>query len=81
VLSKKIGIDLGTSTVLIHVKGEGILFNEPSLVAINQERTKIVAIGARALDQKPKRGYTKLYVERVTQADKGCDFDFLTGTD
>jgi len=50
VLSKKIGIDLGTSTVLIHVKGEGILFNEPSLVAINQERTKIVAMGARALD-------------------------------
>jgi dihydroxy-acid dehydratase len=30
--------------------------------------------------QKPARGYTRLYVERVTQADKGCDFDFLTGT-
>jgi len=28
---------------------------------------------------KPKRGYTRLYVERVTQAEKGCDFDFLTG--
>jgi dihydroxy-acid dehydratase len=28
---------------------------------------------------KPKRGYTRLYVERVTQADKGCDFDFLAG--
>jgi dihydroxy-acid dehydratase len=28
---------------------------------------------------KPKRGYTRLYVERVTQADKGCDFDFLSG--
>lgn len=32
-LSKKIGIDLGTSTVLIYVKGEGIVVNEPSLVA------------------------------------------------
>jgi dihydroxy-acid dehydratase len=31
--------------------------------------------------EKPKRGYTRLYTERVTQADKGCDFDFLTGTD
>jgi dihydroxy-acid dehydratase len=31
--------------------------------------------------EKPKRGYTRLYVERVTQADKGCDFDFLTGAD
>jgi len=29
--------------------------------------------------EKPKRGYTRLYVERVTQADKGCDFDFLAG--
>jgi dihydroxy-acid dehydratase len=27
----------------------------------------------------PPRGYTKLYVEHVTQADKGCDFDFLMG--
>ncbi len=29
---------------------------------------------------KPKRGYARLYVERVTQAEKGCDFDFLAGT-
>jgi dihydroxyacid dehydratase/phosphogluconate dehydratase len=28
---------------------------------------------------KPKRGYARLYVERVTQAEKGCDFDFLAG--
>jgi dihydroxyacid dehydratase/phosphogluconate dehydratase len=27
----------------------------------------------------PARGYARLYVERVTQADKGCDFDFLAG--
>jgi len=30
--------------------------------------------------EKPARGYTKLYVEHVTQADKGCDFDFLAGS-
>jgi dihydroxy-acid dehydratase len=28
---------------------------------------------------KPARGYARLYAERVTQADKGCDFDFLVG--
>ena len=28
---------------------------------------------------KPARGYARLYAERVTQADKGCDFDFLAG--
>jgi dihydroxyacid dehydratase/phosphogluconate dehydratase len=27
-----------------------------------------------------ERGFTRLYVEHVTQADKGCDFDFLMGT-
>jgi dihydroxy-acid dehydratase len=30
--------------------------------------------------EKPARGYGRLYVERVMQADKGCDFDFLAGT-
>jgi len=30
--------------------------------------------------EKPARGYGRLYVERVTQADRGCDFDFLAGT-
>jgi len=30
---------------------------------------------------KPKRGYARLYSERVMQADKGCDFDFLAGTE
>jgi dihydroxy-acid dehydratase len=29
----------------------------------------------------PTRGYAKLYVEHVTQADQGCDFDFLAGVD
>ncbi len=29
---------------------------------------------------KPARGYTRLYIERVTQAEHGCDFDFLAGT-
>jgi len=47
-LSKKIGIDLGTSTVLIYVKGEGIVVNEPSLVAVNRDGTRILAIGRKA---------------------------------
>jgi rod shape-determining protein MreB len=47
-LSKKIGIDLGTSTILIYVKGEGIVINEPSLVAVNRDGTRILAIGRQA---------------------------------
>jgi rod shape-determining protein MreB len=50
VLSKKIGIDLGTSTVLIYVKGEGIVINEPSLVALNRDGTRILAVGRQALE-------------------------------
>lgn len=45
-LSKKIGIDLGTSTVLIYVKGQGIVINEPSLVAVNRDGTRILAVVA-----------------------------------
>jgi rod shape-determining protein MreB len=36
-LSKKIGIDLGTSTILIYVKGEGIVVNEPSPAVVDRE--------------------------------------------
>jgi rod shape-determining protein MreB len=49
-LGKKIGIDLGTSTVLIYVKGDGIVLNEPSLVAVNRERSRILAVGRQALE-------------------------------
>ncbi|HLQ62059.1 MAG TPA: rod shape-determining protein, partial [Candidatus Acidoferrales bacterium] len=47
-LSKKIGIDLGTSTVQIFVRGEGIVVNEPSLVAVNRDGTRILAVGRQA---------------------------------
>src|ERR1700737_1879949 len=49
-LSKKIGIDLGASAVLIFVKGEGIVINEPSLVALNRDGTRILAVGRQALE-------------------------------
>src|SRR5437899_10839092 len=50
ILSRKIGIDLGTSTVLIYVKGEGIVVNEPSLVAVNRDSTRILAVGRQAFE-------------------------------
>lgn len=46
---KRIGIDLGTSTILIYVKGRGIVLQEPSIVAISQNEDRIVAIGHEAL--------------------------------
>jgi rod shape-determining protein MreB len=46
--SKDIGIDLGTANVLVYVKGEGIVLNEPSVVAIDFESKKTLAIGKKA---------------------------------
>lgn len=43
-----IGIDLGTSSVLIYVKGRGIIAKEPSVVAIDRESTSLLAVGREA---------------------------------
>src|SRR5574344_3014628 len=47
-LSKDIGIDLGTANVLIFIKGQGIVLNEPSIVAIDTETKKVIAVGTEA---------------------------------
>ncbi len=46
--AKDIGIDLGTANVLIHVKGKGIVLNEPSVVAIDKHSSKVLAVGEEA---------------------------------
>lgn len=46
--SKDIGIDLGTANVLIHVKGKGIVLNEPSVVALDRQTRKVLAVGTEA---------------------------------
>jgi rod shape-determining protein MreB len=46
---KRIGIDLGTTSILIYMKGRGIVLQEPSIVAISQNEDRIVAIGEEAL--------------------------------
>jgi len=47
--TKKIGIDLGTFSILIYMKGRGIVLQEPSVVAISQRDDRIVAIGSEAM--------------------------------
>ncbi|MGM0853869.1 MAG: rod shape-determining protein [Bacillota bacterium] len=46
--AKDIGIDLGTANVLIHVKGKGIVLNEPSVVALDKNTGKVLAVGEEA---------------------------------
>jgi rod shape-determining protein MreB len=43
-----IGIDLGTATVLIYVKGKGVVLREPSVVAINTRTGRVLAVGENA---------------------------------
>ncbi|MBA2871213.1 rod shape-determining protein MreB [Anoxybacillus calidus] len=46
--ARDIGIDLGTANVLIYVKGKGIVLNEPSVVAIDKNTNKVLAVGEEA---------------------------------
>ncbi len=47
-LSKTIGIDLGTANTLVHLSGKGIIINEPTVVAIDANDKKVLAIGDKA---------------------------------
>lgn len=47
-LSPRLGIDLGTTNVLVFVPGKGVVLNEPSVVAVSTENNKVLAIGAEA---------------------------------
>ncbi|OHA94147.1 MAG: rod shape-determining protein [Candidatus Zambryskibacteria bacterium RIFCSPHIGHO2_02_FULL_39_16] len=47
-MARKLGIDLGTTNILVFVPGKGVVLNEPSVVAVSQEDNKILAIGTEA---------------------------------
>lgn len=44
----ELGIDLGTATVLVYEKGKGVILKEPSVVAINKNNNKVLAVGEEA---------------------------------
>ena len=46
--ASEVGIDLGTANVLVYIKGKGIVLNEPSVVAINNDNDEILAVGEEA---------------------------------
>jgi len=47
-LGMDIGVDLGTASVLVYIKGKGIVINEPSVVAIDKSSGQIIAVGEEA---------------------------------
>lgn len=72
-LSMDIGIDLGTSNVLVCVKGRGVVINQPSVVAYETATKKIIAIGAKA---KKMIGKTPDTIEVVRPLKKGVISDY-----
>ena len=71
--SKDIGIDLGTANVLIYIKGQGIVLNEPSVVVIDEETKKPVAVGTEA---KEMLGRTPGQVKAIRPMKDGVIADF-----
>ena len=49
-LATDIGIDLGTDSVLVYIRGTGIVLNEPSVVAYDRDTNEIKSIGEEARD-------------------------------
>ncbi|RKZ31179.1 rod shape-determining protein [bacterium] len=73
ILSNDIGIDLGTANTLVFVKGRGIILNEPSVVAIENETGKVIAIGH---DAREMLGRTPGHIRTVRPLKDGVIADF-----
>lgn len=71
--SKDMGIDLGTSSTLVYVKEQGIVINEPSVVAINNRTEKIIAVGE---DAKTMLGKTPQHITVTKPMVDGVISDF-----
>ncbi len=73
VLSNDIGIDLGTANTLVYVRNQGIVLNEPSVVAIEKSTDKVLAIGSAA---KEMMGRTPSGIAAIRPLKDGVIADF-----
>lgn len=72
---RDIGIDLGTTNILIYVKGKGVVLNEPSVACIDKNSKKMLAVG---IDAKEMLGKTPDKVEVIRPLKDGVIADFDT---
>lgn len=70
---RDIGIDLGTANILIYIKGQGIVLNEPSVVAIDTENKRPLAFGSEANQM---LGKTPFKVRAIKPMKDGVIADF-----
>lgn len=71
--SNDIGIDLGTTNTLVYLRGQGIVINEPSVVAINQKTGRVVAVGMEAREM---LGRTPAHIVAIRPLVDGVISDF-----
>ncbi|MDF0725875.1 rod-share determining protein MreBH [Cytobacillus sp. S13-E01] len=74
----EIGIDLGTANILVYSKSKGIIINEPSVVAIDKDTKKVVAVGT---DAKLMIGKTPGKIIAVRPLKQGVIADYTVTTD
>lgn len=72
-LSNDIGVDLGTANTLVYLRGKGIVVTEPSVVAVNQKTSQVVAVGAAAREM---LGRTPAHLAAVKPLVDGVVSDF-----
>ena len=73
--SKDIGIDLGTSNILITVKGRGIVLREPAVIAIDEKTNDVIAVGNEA---KEMLGKTPEGIKAIKPIADGVIADFFS---
>jgi len=73
--SQDIGIDLGTANVLVYVHGKGIIMREPSVVAMNVNTRKVMAVGEKAREM---LGRTPVNIVAVRPMTEGVIADYTT---
>ena len=73
VIGRDMALDLGTANTVVWVRGEGIVLNEPSVVAVNARTRKVLAVGAEA---KRMIGRTPAHIQAVRPLKDGVIADF-----
>ena len=73
VMGRDMALDLGTANTVVYVRGEGIVLDEPSVVAVNTRSRKVLAVGAEA---KSMIGRTPSHIQAVRPLKDGVIADF-----
>ena len=71
--TEDVGIDLGTANVLVYMKGQGIVLNEPSVVAVDKNTGEILAVGE---DAREMLGRTPASIVAVRPLREGVISDY-----